>query len=348
MKRISLSELIKNQKAASYPEQYAYVMECIEKEKVRPVKNSPLNGKSPALHMTYWVLEEKKDYSDLLEEITYRLPTAISPDYYYKHPEVYEKEGKWVRQLGRYLDTRSGKQDESHPWETEENRISLNERSFQIWGQEKFLQRGQGKTVLKHCGVSMGRLNIYETSEPLSYYSASREIPQTILIIENKDTFYSMRKFLIENPGMAIMGQPVRTLVYGAGKGILRSVDDFRFCVEPYMNHRSNQYLYFGDLDYEGIGIYERLAELFEADHEILPFAEAYDKMLEKAVLCEKQQIELPDTKEGQNRSLSGRFFSCFPEEKVQEMKSILECERYIPQEILNITDLMTDTTFSK
>ena len=45
--------------------------------------------------------------------------------------------------------------------------------------------------------------------------------------------------------------------------------------------------------------------------------------------------------KEKQNRNLSGYFFSCFPEQTVRTMKEILESERYIPQEIINITDFV-------
>ena len=45
-------------------------------------------------------------------------------------------------------------------------------------------------------------------------------------------------------------------MIYGAGKGIFKSFQDFEFCVEPYMKEKKNQIFYFGDLDYEGIGIY--------------------------------------------------------------------------------------------
>ena len=47
------------------------------------------------------------------------------------------------------------------------------------------------------------------------------------------------------------------TEIFGAGKGIIRSFQDFDLCAEPYMKHPKNTIYYFGDLDYEGIGIYE-------------------------------------------------------------------------------------------
>lgn len=136
--------------------------------------------------------------------------------------------------------------------------------------------------------------------------------------------------------GETIFGCPFGTLVYGAGKGILRSFQEFSICAEPYMQAPENRIYYFGDLDYEGIGIYERLAEIFEKqEHNIQPFTQAYEKMLEKAA----QTAGLPVTKEKQNRRLSGRFFACFSQQTVRRMKDVLEREQYIPQEILNIAD---------
>lgn len=137
-----------------------------------------------------------------------------------------------------------------------------------------------------------------------------------------------------------IFGREIGTVIYGAGKGILRSFEDFRFCVESHVNAPGNEILYFGDLDYEGIGIYERLAELFGSGEnrcEIKPFTQAYEKMLEKAAV---QGMEfLPDTSENQNRNLSGQFFQYFTESVKARMNQILEAGKYIPQEIINITD---------
>lgn len=327
MKRISLEQLLKESGKLTYPEQYQYIIEQIEKQKIKAVKNSPLNGKTPALHQSYWVLEKKPDYHTLIEELQYKLVSMIRTDYYLNHLDVYQKEEPWVNLLNRYFLKYGGKQQEP---------VSLNERSFQIWGREKFLQKGQGKRVLAHCGVTLEQLDIYETTEPLAYYSGSREVPQTVLILENKDTFYSMRRHLISG-GDKILGEKIGTVIYGAGKGILRSFEDFRFCVEPYINDSGNQILYFGDLDYEGIGIYERLEEIFGAEHGIKPFVQAYEKMIQKA---EKNGMDfLPDTSENQNRNISGQFFWYFSDETKEKIRQVLHAGKYIPQEILNIAD---------
>ena len=100
------------------------------------------------------------------------------------------------------------------------------------------------------------------------------------------------------------------------------------------MKETANELLYFGDLDYEGIGIYENLSEALAAPWEIRPFAAAYLAMLRKG-----DGIVLPQTKERQNRKIAGDFFACFKAADVLAMKRILEAGRYIPQEILHMED---------
>lgn len=327
MKRISLEQLVSAKGELSYREQYEYVTGLMEKGKIRPLKASKTNGKKPALFREYWLLEPKKDYQALEEEIKYRLHPLIAVDYYLAHPESYRRERTWVIKLSDYL-----KQDR----EKLDYPVSVNERSFEIWGREKFLSREQGKAVLKHCNLTEDFLHIYGTSEPLAYYSHTRKTPQNLLILENKDTFYSMRRYLLEG-NEYIFGMPAGTLIYGAGKGILKRFGDFDICVEPYMTDGENGIYYFGDLDYEGIGIYEHLADLFKEKWEIVPFIRAYERMLEKAE--DKGTDSLPETKEQQNRKISGEFFRYFPGEFAEQMRKVLESGRYIPQEILNISD---------
>lgn len=380
-----MEQLLRESGEEAYPEQYRYICRRIEARELIPVKKSPLNGKKPALHLSYWLAEEEPDFWEEIEELKFRMSPAIRTDYYLKHPEVYREEAVWVRMLNRYFLEQEERKGEDC---IEPALVSLNERSFQIWSREKFLQREQGRKILAHCGVELGQLHVYGTTEPLAYYSCTRRVPQNVLILENKDTFYSMRRYLsgdwqnesavgaeaipsggfgqAEEQGLSgkciqvrdvshhgiesrdasggmprrIFGREIGTVIYGAGKGILRSFEDFRFCVEAHVNAPENEILYFGDLDYEGIGIYERLAELFGAGEkrcEIKPFTQAYEKMLDKAAA--RGMELLPDTSEKQNRNLSGLFFRYFTESAEARMKQVLEAGKYIPQEIINITD---------
>lgn len=326
MKRISLEELTRPHRHLPYEQQYAHIRKLLESGRIRPVKASGRNGKKPALYMEYWLTEEEKtDVAELTEELKFRLVPRISTEYYLRHLDAYRKERLWVLMLNEYFKERG---------DLLSRQESVNERSFEIWGREKFLAKEQGKRVLAHCGLEMDGLNIYETAEPLACYSHTREVPQNLLILENKDTFYTMRRHLLEG-GSRILGVAVGTLIYGGGKRILRSFQDFQLCIEPYMRAEGNHIYYFGDLDYEGIGIYENLAEAFQGKWEILPFIPTYEAMLKKG----RRASLLPETKEQQNRNLKGTFWEYFPADRVEEMKGILEKGRYIPQEILNSSD---------
>lgn len=325
MKRISLEELLKSYSSESYSEQYRYVIDLLEQKRIKPVKSSGGNGKRPALHRAYWVMEPEKDYGQWEEELKYQIHPMISVDYYLAHLENYERDRGYVLLLDKYL--RDSRERLACP-------ESVNERSFEIWQREKFLSREQGKRILKCCGLGLEDLNVYETAEPLAYYSRTRKTPQNFLILENKDTFYSMRRHLLMGREK-IFGVEIGTLIYGAGKRILKSFGDFNFCVEPYMMEQGNHIYYFGDLDYEGIGIYEHVAEAFREHWEIVPFVPAYGMMLAKA----EEMASLPGTKDGQNRNISEHFFSYFSQEQIGKMREILEDEKYIPQEILSSAD---------
>ncbi|MBO5484237.1 MAG: hypothetical protein J5979_03380 [Lachnospiraceae bacterium] len=119
---------------------------------------------------------------------------------------------------------------------------------------------------------------------------------------------------------------------------MLKSFGQRHLSVEPYVQDTKNQLYYFGDLDFEGIRIYEKLQEKFRQEVCIHPFIPAYERMLWKG-LRDFGIERLSETKKGQNRKLSGSFMSCFSQEVQREMYYILDNDKYIPQEIINIQD---------
>ncbi|MBQ2276507.1 MAG: DUF2220 family protein [Lachnospiraceae bacterium] len=327
MKHICLNEIQMQYKLQNYKELYQKVLSLIQNEEIKPVKASGKNGKKPALYNEYWIIENKEDNSKYIEELSYLFVPMISTHYYLNHIKQYQEDRKWVLLLNQYLKTNRSELEIPK---------AMNERSFEIWHREKFLKEEQGKKILKRCGISVEELNLYETTEPLSYYVHTRETPQNMLIVENKDTFYSMRKRLLSGDNQ-ILGKTIGTLIYGAGKGILRSFHDFALCAEPYMREKENVMYYLGDLDYEGIYIYESLALLFHEECKIEVFTEGYLKMLEEAEGIGEEQ--LPPMKAGQNKNISTQFLQSFPKEKAEKMQKILQNGKYIPQEILSIED---------
>lgn len=349
MKKTNLDDLSTRYRISDYKELYAKVLSLIDGQKIKPVKASGKNGKSPALYREYWVIEEKQDRARYLDELNYEIVPSISTDYYRTHIDQYIQDRQWVLFLNNYIKN-------AHFMTP----MSENERSFDIWHREKFLKQEQGKKILKRCGLETSFLNYYRTTEPVAYYTATRQTPQNLLVIENKDTFYSMRKCLMRSresvcePCQAdvngrdrggsdsvmrtVCGLQIGTLIYGAGKGIIAAFSDFDISGEPYMSAQGNQIFYFGDLDYEGIGIYENFASAYGEQYDIRLFKNAYELMIEKA---DRFGIDsLPCTKEGQNRNIGSLFFSWFSQPLQEKIRAILEQDRYIPQEILNIGDM--------
>lgn len=325
MKRRTLGQLLGDRINAEYGEQCAYIFSLLNEGKIKPVRTAGKNGKKPALYLEYWLLEETKDYSELKQELLYKLASQIDITYYQHNLAAYAKERQDVLQLNSFIQNSAG---------LLAREASYNERSFQIWGREKFLLKGEGKKILKHCGLALAELNCYSTCEPFSYFALTRQTPQKILIIENKDTFFSMRRHLLAGNEL-LFGEQISTLIYGAGKRVISCFQEFAVSAEPYMLDAANELLYFGDLDYEGLGIYETLAEGFAEQGSIKPFIPAYLAMLQKS----KGYQKLPTTKKEQNRNLQGSFFNYFSAEVQKEMQNILRQDLYIPQEILTLLD---------
>lgn len=324
---ITLDEIVKIIKVNDYYELYKKICEMIANGVIKPVEASKLNGKKPALHSKYRIIRKEDDNSFLIEEVNFKLSIEFNTSYYKKNIKKYKEHRKDILLLNKFFLTKR---------KLLEDAISMNERSFQIWGKEKFLQKGYGKTILKNLGLDENVLNYYDTSEPLAYYSASKEIPQKVLIIENKDTYYTFRKHLI-NGNLTLLGEDIKTVIYGKGKNINKTFKDFEISVEEHVSSRDNEILYLGDIDYEGIVIYESFYKYFSNKYNVKPFVNGYIKMIDKVEVLD---FELPLTKDGQNRNIQDIFFANFNLAYKSRIHNILEDNLYIPQEILNIKDL--------
>lgn len=333
MKKVTLDEICGEHSFFSYDELYQYIVEQIGAGNLKPIKNSKTNGKKPALYNCYWrnTTEIIENEQELLEEISFKLFVAFDGTYYKKNLDKYLQNRDMICAFSNYLT----RQKESLLTE-----MSMNERSFDIFCREKFLSEEKGKEVLRRLKYDLNNLAFYNTSEPLAYYSHHKKIPQNILIIENKDTFYSMRKYM-GNGYDKILGMSIGTLIYGGGKAVLKSFEDYVGGAENYFDCADNQIYYFGDLDYEGIQIYESLSEKYKDSVKIQVFQAGYEKMFEKA--RRKGLSRMPMTKEGQTEKAGSRFYSYFDSKTIGNFVEFLKSRRYIPQEILNVGDFSLD-----
>ncbi len=149
--------------------------------------------------------------------------------------------------------------------------------------------------------TKIGLKDIADAHPEMDYRLNPQLHTEYILIIENKDTFYDIRRYISQTG--SILGKEFDTVIYGAGKGIWSTFADYVNQAEEYFG-ADNRLYYFGDLDYEGILIYEHLVKGNQI--QIALFKTAYEKMIEKAQ---------------------------------SEIWNILKSGKYIPQEILNEHD---------
>lgn len=302
-----------------YAENAERIESLVRQGRLEPVKSSGLNGKRPALYQRYVCCRPKRDKAAWIQRVDQLIEPPLSAAFYKSHLVQFEKDEPVIKALQAWLN--------DHPDESELECISLNERSFEIFGQEKLLG-STGLRVLGNLKVDPERLCFYTTDIPLSVWSLSRK-KGNILIVENLDPFVSIRSLLMEGQ-KTILGFPVNTIGYGAGHGIERSFRDLLVFGDPVLRESLETVYYWGDLDYEGIRIFESLHEKYP-DVSIVPWMAGYQTMLE-----EGKKVALPQSNDRQHACTGSLFFSYFDKSFCKEVGTLLEEGLYIPQEILS------------
>jgi len=298
---------------------FAHVIEQFcEEGMITPVKASGTNGRNPSLYNKYRILiKDKKQLDDELLHELQSLHPKLDKSYYYKNPEAYREDRDYVLMLSKYL-------LEDFENKSLKFRCTMNERSFEIFNNEKFLE-SRGKVLLKRLGLSFTDLNCYKTLEAFLYILFQPKYKLNILIIENKDTFYSALKYLERRPDKDLCGVNIDMLIYGEGKKIVNS---FSFINEVATGTSIDRVYYFGDLDFEGIGIFNSMASKY-GTHLIVPHVNLYRQMLAEAK-------NPPKIRTKQSDICLDLFLMYFDEESKKKISEILYNGRYIPQEAVN------------
>ncbi len=312
-KTITYEELSQLYINLSYEELVKKVNELIDKNILNAKLKSGTNGRNPSLYKKYGVELPKEDYSDIVDEIK-SLNASLSINYYLNKPKEYKKDREYILKLNNYV---------IYHYDRFLGPMSINERSFDIWGEEKFLRKSP--TLLSNLGLNYDKLNVYNTPEP--FFSETINIyTNNVLIIENKDTWFTLRKILMEE-NRNILGLDIGLLIYGEGKKIISSIE--------YLNHKDFSFLnnptiyYWGDIDYEGINIIYSLSKKVD----LKLFTDAYSEMLKRI----KDIKSLKDMSNDQIKTKDlEQFLSSFNESDRNKITEILENNKYIPQEILN------------
>lgn len=301
------------------------VRELVKQSIICPVKTkkSGMNGRLPPLYNKYWIMRPQSDYSRVLEGIKLLNPRLNIAGYLEK-PALYEKHREILGKLSDYL------------WEEAEllnEPMSRNERSLSVWGFEKLMEQKDALIgdILKFNSLNHTDLNYFDTPEPFIEYVHQRANAMNVLIIENKDTWFSFRKVMLETERNQFLDIDIHALLYGEGRKITGKngrIDEYD---AQWQHANKNIYYYFGDLDYEGIRIYFDLKN-YNSAADIRLFREAYRTMVR---LAEGHVLPVSAGKRDKTDRYE-EFLECFQEEDAGRMERILESGRYIPQEILN------------
>lgn len=323
-KRINELELRKLDLEANYLKYYNAIIKLIEDNKISPILISGPNGMNPPLHKRYTIIKEDVSFVPLIDEIRL-LDTTFNIDTYLTQPSKYDEHREFIIPLDHFLKTR--RVDLLIE-------VSINERSFQIFNLEKALKEDKIVQSILTINPKLEKvLNYYNTPEPFftHYINSDNKNLNTlnILIIENKDTWYTLRKLMGPEKNN-LFGIDFHILLYGEGKKIIRtssSLTDFNNVI---LKGQESKYYYFGDLDYEGINIFTNLI-INNNSLNIRLMSPLYEEMLSLS-----KDINLPTTKEHQRKNICEDFFNNFNDNDIASIKTILEERRYIPQEIVS------------
>ena len=313
-KRITLEEL---SRLCSDSEQLnEQIKELTNQGVLAPVKSSGTNGnqKNP-LFMRYTVCVENT--------------IQVSPDEIYAlHPRL-SANGYLLRNRMQFVNNRAFLCRLSE-WLTDykgNDMMSRRERSFAIFGEEKELDNHL--RLLEAIGISGETLQYYETPEQcFSDYIPVRKPTMTLLICENKDIWFNIRRLMYESEANTLFDTQIDGVIFGQGNDITGK-DKFR-SYAAFLGADTVRFLYCGDIDRAGFDIFLRLCKAAEELH-IELLLPAYRKMLELST-----GIQLPDSED--KRSIIPEISEILPlflENEQEQITQILQDNKRLPQEIL-------------
>ena len=287
---------------------------------LEPVLSSSTNGNRVyPIYLKYRITLPEETFEAELDEISRLHPGLQAGGILQARPGDYRKYRDRLQKLDRYL----------FSVRADRIPISRKERSFEIFGEEKFLDDSSFCRLLEKIGLGKEPLAYYDTPEYcFNDFIPERKAAMTLLICENKDIWFNIRRRMFEGHAMTLFDTRLDGVVYGSGNQI--SQKNALTAYTAFLGGGSISYLYWGDIDRAGLNIYLSLVKNNPALN-ISLFIPAYEKMLERA-----RVLSIPDSEDLRERLGDyEQIFSCVSEQNQAYLReSILENKR-IPQEII-------------
>jgi hypothetical protein len=253
-----------------------------------------------------------------LKDISALHPLLQSNGYLQSKPEEYKKYRLQLQKLDRYLFYRS------------ENEISISrkERSFEIFDEEKTLDDKTFCALLERSGITADSLAFYDTPEYcFNDYIPDRKAQMTLLICENKDIWFNIRRMMFENNATNIFDIHIDGVVYGCGNKV--SGMDALTSYTEFIGSEV-KYLYWGDIDRAGLNIYLSAVRA-NPNINIKLFVRAYEEMLRLA-----QTKNIPDSDDERNRIEDySQIFGLVDQNLRTLFEQSIQNNKRIPQEII-------------
>lgn len=310
-KEIPLTEIEKLFTGNVNYDDFAKVVKSIEENNILiPVKAHKTNNKSIPLYNTYRI-NKSHFKNQLINQIqTFKLKADENinlQSYFSLSEQEWKKDLPYIQIIDAYI------KEKGFP----NNEASSPERSYEIIGDEKWIDEKGGKALLERLNI-WDKLKISHNVDPLMLAINPKTINNSInihIIVENKATFYDFLDSLEQTN--------FTSLIYGAGWKIVSNIT----MLEKQLGIKNNEHklFYFGDIDYEGISIWNTLNE----KRTVIPAVDFYNELLKKpAAQGKKSQKE--------NIEALENFINYFPEEEGNKIKELLKQRYYYPQEGLN------------
>ncbi|MCM3737884.1 DUF2220 domain-containing protein [Bacillus cytotoxicus] len=298
------------------------VLMLVEEGLIKPIKAWGQNSLFPPLYNGYQAAVQEVTNKKQIQNLLTRFHPTLSLSYYMTHYDYYQTDEPLIQAISDFLyqTEKQGAED-----------ISVNERSFELFYDEKILKQHQGKTLLNRLGITYDELACYETYEPFFYIKSRKQHRNKlhVLIIENKDTYFSLKR-LFQHGMHTWFDISFNLLIYAEGKKIIHSIS---FMAEILEEGQDCHIHYYGDLDPSGIRIWHSTRQ--NTPYLCEPFVPFYRRLLQK----HGQHTISQRTKQVASEEELSSFYSYFREEEVMHIQDIFEKNHYLPQEGLSRVD---------
>lgn len=218
---------------------------------------------------------------------------------------------------------------------------SERERSYEIFGDEKMFQKplgNTGKSLINYLKDVLGidpqsDLKILDQTKP-KFESLVLLGEGCVVISENQDMYLTFRNELMNRGRFRLFGKCIRGAI--AGSGTCAKTDSFGEFLEQ-KDLIDADLLYIGDIDIDGIEIFEKVYKSWHA----VPFTLLYMTMLNAHLQRRGQGLPLNNYKERQQKELNiTPLATDMPDWATEEIKWCLEHHVRIPQEIISTSHL--------